>query len=194
MRSKSQSCRWCWWHVHLKRTLLRIIFYVCQRVLSAPLGPWTSLCWSEIWSWSSMNQSACLCLMPSGLSFHLNTRWSTTSSPPRGHGESCASKIFFSLFTSPRVLTPVRSFLTRKLKEVRLDRTHREGLGLSVRGGLEFGCGLYISRIVKEGQAGNVGLQVTNYEYFSLLLFFCIDYAFLFKCLWSTGMYRTPSL
>eukprot|EP00066_Takifugu_rubripes_P016293 XP_011605559.1 PREDICTED: harmonin [Takifugu rubripes] len=55
------------------------------------------------------------------------------------------------------LLTPKRS---RKLKEVRLDRTHREGLGLSVRGGLEFGCGLYISRIVKEGQAGNVGLQV----------------------------------
>ncbi|XP_057693351.1 harmonin isoform X4 [Corythoichthys intestinalis] len=53
--------------------------------------------------------------------------------------------------------TPKRS---RKLKEVRLDRTHRDGLGLSVRGGLEFGCGLYISQIVKDGQAGNVGLQV----------------------------------
>lgn len=48
----------------------------------------------------------------------------------------------------------------RKLKEVRLDRTHRDGLGLSVRGGLEFGSGLYISQIVKDGQAGNVGLQV----------------------------------
>lgn len=55
------------------------------------------------------------------------------------------------------MLTPKRS---RKLKEVRLDRTHRDGLGLSVRGGLEFGCGLYISQIVKDGQAGNVGLQV----------------------------------
>ncbi|XP_015820385.3 harmonin isoform X1 [Nothobranchius furzeri] len=54
-------------------------------------------------------------------------------------------------------LTPKRS---RKLKEVRLDRSHREGLGLSVRGGLEFGCGLYISQIVKDGQADNVGLQV----------------------------------
>ncbi|XP_060766017.1 harmonin isoform X2 [Neoarius graeffei] len=54
-------------------------------------------------------------------------------------------------------LTPKRS---RKLKEVRLDRTHPEGLGLSVRGGLEFGCGLFISQIVKDGQAGNVGLQV----------------------------------
>ncbi|XP_038161505.1 harmonin [Cyprinodon tularosa] len=54
-------------------------------------------------------------------------------------------------------LTPKRS---RKLKEVRLDRTHRDGLGLSVRGGLEFGCGLYISQIVKDGQAYNVGLQV----------------------------------
>ncbi|XP_034032809.1 harmonin isoform X5 [Thalassophryne amazonica] len=53
--------------------------------------------------------------------------------------------------------TPKRS---RKLKEVRLDRTHPDGLGLSVRGGLEFGCGLYISQIVKDGQAGNVGLQV----------------------------------
>ncbi|XP_035520217.1 harmonin isoform X1 [Morone saxatilis] len=55
------------------------------------------------------------------------------------------------------LLTPKRS---RKLKEVRLDRTHRDGLGLSVRGGLEFGCGLYISQIVKDGQAGNVGLQI----------------------------------
>uniref|UniRef100_A0A9R1SG98 Harmonin n=2 Tax=Cyprinus carpio TaxID=7962 RepID=A0A9R1SG98_CYPCA len=55
-------------------------------------------------------------------------------------------------------LTPKRS--SRKLKEVRLDRTHPEGLGLSVRGGLEFGCGLFISQIVKDGQAGNVGLQV----------------------------------
>uniref|UniRef100_A0A1A8G1L7 Harmonin n=2 Tax=Nothobranchius korthausae TaxID=1143690 RepID=A0A1A8G1L7_9TELE len=54
-------------------------------------------------------------------------------------------------------LTPKRS---RKLKEVRLDRSHRDGLGLSVRGGLEFGCGLYISQIVKDGQADNVGLQV----------------------------------
>ncbi|KAM4572693.1 harmonin-like isoform 2-T2 [Odontesthes bonariensis] len=55
------------------------------------------------------------------------------------------------------MLTPKRS---RKLKEVRLDRTHRDGLGLSVRGGLEFGCGLYISQIVKDGQGDNVGLQV----------------------------------
>ncbi|XP_076589293.1 harmonin [Chaetodon auriga] len=55
------------------------------------------------------------------------------------------------------LLTPKRS---RKLKEVRLDRTHHDGLGLSVRGGLEFGCGLYISQIVKDGQAENVGLQV----------------------------------
>ncbi|XP_069037800.1 harmonin isoform X2 [Lepisosteus oculatus] len=54
-------------------------------------------------------------------------------------------------------LTPKRS---RKLKEVRLDRTHPEGLGLSVRGGLEFNCGLFISQIVKDGQADNVGLQV----------------------------------
>ncbi|XP_026871020.2 harmonin isoform X1 [Electrophorus electricus] len=54
-------------------------------------------------------------------------------------------------------LTPKRS---RKLKEVRLDRAHPEGLGLSVRGGLEFSCGLFISQIVKDGQAGNVGLQV----------------------------------
>lgn len=50
--------------------------------------------------------------------------------------------------------------MSRKLKEVRLDRTHPEGLGLSVRGGLEFGCGLFIAQIVKDGQAGNVGLQV----------------------------------
>ncbi|CAN9498780.1 unnamed protein product [Ophioblennius macclurei] len=55
------------------------------------------------------------------------------------------------------MLTPKRS---RKLKEVRLDRTQRDGLGLSVRGGLEFGSGLYISQIVKDGQADNVGLQI----------------------------------
>ncbi|XP_051477582.1 harmonin isoform X2 [Apus apus] len=54
-------------------------------------------------------------------------------------------------------LTPKRS---RKLKEVRLDRLHPEGLGLSVRGGVEFSCGLFISQLVKGGQADNVGLQV----------------------------------
>ncbi|XP_059508005.1 harmonin isoform X1 [Stegostoma tigrinum] len=54
-------------------------------------------------------------------------------------------------------LTPKRS---RKLKEVRLDRTHPEGLGMSVRGGLEFNCGLFISQLVKGGQADNVGLQL----------------------------------
>uniref|UniRef100_A0A8C9QSJ8 Usher syndrome 1C n=1 Tax=Scleropages formosus TaxID=113540 RepID=A0A8C9QSJ8_SCLFO len=54
-------------------------------------------------------------------------------------------------------LTPKRS---RKLKEVRLDRSHPEGLGLSVRGGLEFGCGLFISQIIKDGQADSVGLQI----------------------------------
>lgn len=48
----------------------------------------------------------------------------------------------------------------RKLKEVRLDRLHPEGLGLSVRGGLEFGCGLFISHLIKGGQADSVGLQV----------------------------------
>ncbi|KAJ3596421.1 hypothetical protein NHX12_002828 [Muraenolepis orangiensis] len=55
------------------------------------------------------------------------------------------------------LLTPKKS---RKLKEVRLNRTHPDGLGLSVRGGLEFGSGLFISQIIKDGQAGNVGLQV----------------------------------
>uniref|UniRef100_A0A2R9A5J4 Harmonin n=1 Tax=Pan paniscus TaxID=9597 RepID=A0A2R9A5J4_PANPA len=54
-------------------------------------------------------------------------------------------------------LTPRRS---RKLKEVRLDRLHPEGLGLSVRGGLEFACGLFISHLIKGGQADSVGLQV----------------------------------
>ncbi|XP_042641446.1 harmonin isoform X2 [Tyto alba] len=54
-------------------------------------------------------------------------------------------------------LTPKRS---RKLKEVRLDRLHPEGLGISVRGGREFNCGLFISQLVKGGQADNVGLQV----------------------------------
>ncbi|CAM9394967.1 unnamed protein product, partial [Rangifer tarandus platyrhynchus] len=56
-------------------------------------------------------------------------------------------------------LTPRRS---RKLKEVRLDRLHPEGLGLSVRGGLEFGCGLFISHLIKGGQADSVGLQVRD--------------------------------
>lgn len=50
----------------------------------------------------------------------------------------------------------------RKLKEVRLDRQHPEGLGLSVRGGLEFGCGLFISHLIKGGQADSVGLQVSE--------------------------------
>ncbi|KAL9851139.1 harmonin [Geothlypis trichas] len=54
-------------------------------------------------------------------------------------------------------LTPKRS---RKLKEVRLDRLNPEGLGLSVRGGVEFRCGLFISQLVKGGQADNAGLQV----------------------------------
>ncbi|KAG8125742.1 hypothetical protein E2320_020822, partial [Naja naja] len=54
-------------------------------------------------------------------------------------------------------LTPRR---TRKLKEVRLDRLHPEGLGISVRGGAEFACGLFISQLIKGGQADNVGLQV----------------------------------
>lgn len=52
---------------------------------------------------------------------------------------------------------------------MRLDRTHRDGLGLSVRGGLEFGCGLYISQIVKDGQAGNVGLQVRTHFFVCLV-------------------------
>lgn len=72
-----------------------------------------------------------------------------------------------SCFTSSSL-----SRLCRKLKEVRLDRTHRDGLGLSVRGGLEFGSGLYISQIVKDGQAGNVGLQVHMYEFATYLLYF----------------------
>ncbi|NXE35102.1 USH1C protein, partial [Ptilorrhoa leucosticta] len=54
-------------------------------------------------------------------------------------------------------LTPKRS---RKLKEVRLDRLNPEGLGLSVRGGVEFSCGLFISQLIKGGQADNAGLQV----------------------------------
>lgn len=45
---------------------------------------------------------------------------------------------------------------------MRLDRLHPEGLGLSVRGGLEFGCGLFISHLIKGGQADSVGLQVSE--------------------------------
>lgn len=55
---------------------------------------------------------------------------------------------------------------------MRLDRTHRDGLGLSVRGGLEFGSGLYISQIVKDGQAGNVGLQVLYVPTYELIVVF----------------------
>lgn len=47
---------------------------------------------------------------------------------------------------------------------MRLDRLHPEGLGLSVRGGLEFGCGLFISHLIKGGQADNVGLQVSEWS------------------------------
>ncbi|XP_073420390.1 harmonin isoform X2 [Dendrobates tinctorius] len=54
-------------------------------------------------------------------------------------------------------LTPKRS---RKLREVKLDRSHPDGLGLSVRGGLEFNCGFYVSHIMKEGQADAAGLQI----------------------------------
>ncbi|XP_068116449.1 harmonin isoform X3 [Hyperolius riggenbachi] len=54
-------------------------------------------------------------------------------------------------------LTPKRS---RKLREVKLDRSHPDGLGFSIRGGLEFDCGLFISHILKEGQADNAGLQI----------------------------------
>lgn len=54
-------------------------------------------------------------------------------------------------------LTPKRS---RKLREVKLDRSHPDGLGFSVRGGLEFRCGLFISHIMKEGQADSAGLQI----------------------------------
>ncbi|KAM5138659.1 harmonin [Mantella aurantiaca] len=54
-------------------------------------------------------------------------------------------------------LTPKRS---RKLREVKLDRSHPDGLGFSVRGGLEYQCGLFISHIMKEGQADSTGLQI----------------------------------
>lgn len=73
------------------------------------------------------------------------------------------------LFDAIRPLIPLRHQVeydqltprhSRKLKEVRLDRLHPEGLGLSVRGGLEFGCGLFISHLIKGGQADSVGLQV----------------------------------
>lgn len=73
------------------------------------------------------------------------------------------SSLNFTWLTHP-VMSSSFSWSRRKLKEVRLDRTHRDGLGLSVRGGLEFGCGLYISQIIKDGQAGNVGLQVSTYS------------------------------
>lgn len=83
-------------------------------------------------------------------------------------GDICSNSMFahFPTFFFLPLFNPLPVSLyrsSRKLKEVRLDRTHREGLGLSVRGGLEFGCGLYISQIVKDSQAWNVGLQVCTY-------------------------------
>ncbi len=50
-------------------------------------GRWICQCWWGTWSWLSTNQSGCPCLTPSGLSSRSNTRWITTCSPPRGHGE-----------------------------------------------------------------------------------------------------------
>uniref|UniRef100_A0A8C4PZE6 Usher syndrome 1C n=1 Tax=Eptatretus burgeri TaxID=7764 RepID=A0A8C4PZE6_EPTBU len=51
-------------------------------------------------------------------------------------------------------------YTTRKLREVRLDRQGAESLGLSVRGGLEFNCGLFISAVIPGGQAETFGIRV----------------------------------
>lgn len=57
---------------------------VCDRL---PLsGRWTCVCWWETWSWWSTNQRDFLSLTPFDLSSLWNTRWSTTSSHPRGPG------------------------------------------------------------------------------------------------------------
>lgn len=85
------------------------------------------------------------------------SRWVAYTMPVYDHIEINA--LFKHFFDVAHTLCHHSSWC-RKLKEVRLDRTHRDGLGLSVRGGLEFGSGLYISQIVKDGQASNVGLQV----------------------------------
>ncbi|KAL7992144.1 hypothetical protein Chor_016400 [Crotalus horridus] len=80
-------------------------------------------------------------------------------------------KIFIQVFSQYQVdllidneaekdyLYDVLRMYHQKLKEVRLDRLHPEGLGISVRGGAEFACGLFISQLIKGGQADNVGLQ-----------------------------------
>ena len=64
---------------------------------------------------------------------------------------------------------------------MRLDRTNPEGLGLSVRGGLEFGCGLFISHLIKGGQADSVGLQVSKQSPQAS----CLPLSHLLGCEWS---------
>ncbi|XP_075915002.1 harmonin isoform X2 [Petromyzon marinus] len=80
------------------------------------------------------------------------------SSPPR-----------LPLFDSVRPLIPAAQQLqydrlvpkhSRRVREVRLERTHPEGLGLSVRGGAELGCGVYVAQVVRGGQAHAASIQV----------------------------------
>ncbi|KPP61760.1 harmonin-like, partial [Scleropages formosus] len=63
------------------------------------------------------------------------------------------------LFDAIRPLVPLRHQVEYDQLTPKRSR-HPEGLGLSVRGGLEFGCGLFISQIIKDGQADSVGLQI----------------------------------
>lgn len=114
------------------------------------------------------------------------------------HPHACLHFSYFFYWNHPSFsFSSSLSWSRRKLKEVRLDRTHHDGLGLSVRGGLEFGCGLYISQIVKDGQAQNVGLQVCTYDLtmaFSTLFVSRITENLLTRFLWnrseSRGRYR----
>nr|XP_032837246.1 harmonin [Petromyzon marinus] len=81
------------------------------------------------------------------------------SSPPR-----------LPLFDSVRPLIPAAQQLQydrlvpkhsrSRVREVRLERTHPEGLGLSVRGGAELGCGVYVAQVVRGGQAHAASIQV----------------------------------
>ncbi|CAM9105514.1 unnamed protein product, partial [Lampetra fluviatilis] len=49
---------------------------------------------------------------------------------------------------------------SRRVREVRLERAHPEGLGLSVRGGVELGCGVFVARLARGGQAQSASIQV----------------------------------
>ena len=81
--------------------------------------------------------------------------WEITSGPLSLNDDRISLLSFITLF-----LLHSSPFSSRKLREVRLDRQGAESLGLSVRGGLEFNCGLFISAVIPGGQAETFGIRV----------------------------------